>query len=192
MHGPRARHVRDVFSLFDIETLWKKGMPLVDYILGAEPDGGVFAIGYCDNTYQKKMLRYYKMGEGPFYLFYRHYHLCHIEAMSSIAEACLYDKSLLKPLFGLRTNVFAYAKRNLLEGEKLDGIGGYACYGLIENCRPEGMPSGLPICLAEDVTLRRDIAKDEKILMSDVTYDPGRFDFEMYSKALKLPSIATS
>lgn len=185
MHGPKAGNVQEVFQLFDFERLWKDRRPFVDYILGAEPGGGVFAIGFCDNDYQQHMLNYYKMGRGPFYLFYRPYHLCHIEAMSSVADAVLHGKALIQPEAGFRTNVYAYAKRDLMRGERLDGIGGYACYGLIENCAgPEGN-SGLPICLADDITLSRDIHKDEKILMSDVGYDQTRRDFELYAKALK-------
>jgi len=153
----------------------------VDYILGAEPDGGIFAVGYCDD-YQRGMLSYYKMGDGPFYLFYRPHHLCHVEAMRTVAEAVLDDRPLFQPTYGFRTNVYAYAKRDLRQGDELDGIGGYTYYGLIENCLLEN--PGLPILLADGVTLKRDISKGEKILMRDVAYDPERFEFKLYTKAL--------
>ena len=135
MYGPRANHVQDVFALFDFDALWKDRRPLVDYILGAEPTGGVFVIGYTDDEYQQNTLAWFppKMGPGPFYLFYRPYHLGHFEAMASVAEVVLNGRAVLKPDFGFQTNVYAYAKRNLHKGEKLDGIGGYTCYGLIEN-----------------------------------------------------------
>jgi predicted homoserine dehydrogenase-like protein len=185
MHGPQANHLQDVFHLFDFNALWKNKQPLVDYILGTEPGGGVFAIGYCEDPYQKSMLSYYKMGEGPFYLFYRPYHLCHIEAMACLAEAFLDGRSLLQPMHGFRANVYAYAKRELSQGEKLDGIGGYTCYGLIENCPQNKDSLGLPICLAEGVTLKRDVSKDERILMSDIHEVHDRFDFTLYAKALE-------
>lgn len=165
MHGPRAGHVREIFHLFDFDTLWEDKQPFVDYILGAKPDGGVFAVGHCGNEYQRGMLSYYKMGHGPYYLFYRPYHLCHIEAMTTVAQAFIDGKPLMQPAFGFQTNVYAYAKRNLRERENLDGIGGYTCYGLIENCAQNEEHPGLPICLTEDVILKRDVAKDEKILM---------------------------
>jgi len=92
-------------------------------------------------------------------------------------------KSLLEPSAGFVTNVFARAKQDLRAGDTLDGIGGYACYGLIENSPATGQHPGLPICIAEDVTLKRDIAKDEPILLSDIHYDPNRFDFELYRQA---------
>ncbi len=185
MQGPRASHVRDIFHLFDFDKLWRDKQPFVDYLLGAEPGGGVFIVGYCDDDYQKSMLSYYKMGAGPFYLFYRPYHLCHVEAMGCVAEAFLDGQPFLQPIHGFRTNVYAYAKRDLRKGEKLDGIGGYTCYGLIENCTQGTNRVGLPICLAEGVTLKRDVFRDEKIPLSDVQYDPDRSAFALYERSLK-------
>ncbi len=186
MKGPPARHVSEVFTLFDLPTLWKERRPFVDYLLGSEPNGGVFIIAYCEDKFQKEMLRYYKMGDGPFYLLYRPYHLCHIEAMRTVAEAFLEKRTLLEPRFGFRTNVYAYAKRDLQEGESLDGLGGYACYGLIENSQDNGENPGLPVCLAENVTLKRSVKKDEKIGMKDVSYNSRNFEFETYFKALEV------
>lgn len=184
MHGPPADYVKDVFNLLDIRTQFEEKGPFVDYILGAQPGGGVFIIGRCDNPYQKSMLSYYKMGEGPFYLFYRPYHLCHIEAMESVARAYLDKTPLLQPNFGFQTNVFAYAKKDLKEGETLDGIGGYTSYGVIENCLDESN-NGLPLCLANNLTLSRSVAKDEKIKFSDVGYDQNSYEFKLYLKALQ-------
>ena len=187
MHGPRAAHVREVPALFDLRGMWERHGPVVDYVLGAEPKGGVFAVGYSDDDYQRRMLAWFPslLGEGPFYVFYVPYHLCHVEAMKTVADVALDRRPLLQPTHGFRTNVYAYAKRGLRAGERLDGIGGYACYGLIENCGGNGDNPGLPICLADDVVLTRDIGKDEKILLSDVRYDSARADFAMYGKALQ-------
>lgn len=179
MHGPRAKHVRDVPQLFDLASFRERGAPVVDYILGAEPDGGVFVAAYCDHPYQQQMLRYYKMGDGPFYTLVRPMHLCHIEAMRCVFEA-LAGISLMEPLHGMRTNVFARAKKTLRAGESLDGLGGHTTYGLIENCPAGALPAGLPSCLAEDVRLRRDVTQDEAIRLADVEFDAGRADFAAY------------
>lgn len=184
MHGPRAGHVREVFELFDFPAIRRSGVPVVDYLLGAEPNGGVFTVGYCDNDYQRSMLSVLKMGDGPFYLYYRFNHLCHVEAMSTVAEAYLRHRSLLQPAHGFRTNVHAYAKRPLRRGERLDGMGGYTCYGLIENVDPDDPRPGLPVCLADDVTLRRDMARDERIRLEDVEVDRHRADFALFAKAV--------
>ena len=183
MHGPKANHVHEALRLFDFDALWKNKKPFVDYILGADPGGGVFVVGHCDTPYQREMLSYYKMGEGPYYVFYRPYHLCHIEAIASTINAVSESQPLMQPDFGFQTNVYAYAKRDLHQGETLDGIGGYTCYGLIENCTDKLTIPGLPVCLADQVILKRDITKDQKIFMSDVIYDPDRPDFSFYDKA---------
>ncbi|MGA9347919.1 MAG: homoserine dehydrogenase [Anaerolineae bacterium] len=188
MHGPRMHDIYEVFDHFDFEMLWDGTQPLVDYVLGAKPRGGVFAIGFTDNEYQQTTLAWFppEMGPGPFYLFYRPYHLGHFESMASVAMAALDRRSVLKPDFGFQTNVYAYAKRDLYEGETLDGIGGYTCYGMIENCVDNQDHPGLPICLAEDVTLKRNVHKDEKMYMDDVAYNSHRSDFALFFKALEL------
>lgn len=185
MSGPRAGDVREVSQWFDFASIRAESNACVDYILGAYPGGGVYAVGFCDHAYQRSMMEYYKMGPGPFYLFYRPYHLCHVEAMDCIVQAVMDGFSLLEPVYGFRTNVFAYAKRDLKAGEKLDGIGGYACYGLIDNCG--GGHPGLPICLAEDIVLLHDIARDSPILMSDAELPVSRCDFDLYRRALSMP-----
>jgi predicted homoserine dehydrogenase-like protein len=188
MAGPRMKHVREVFRCFDFDALWRDRQPCVDYILGAEPGGGVFVIGHSDHPYQRQMMAYYKMGPGPYYLFYRPYHLCHVEAMRTVVDAVA-GKCLLKPDFGFRTNVYAYAKVDLKAGAVLDGMGGHAGYGQIENCADNQRDPGLPICLAEQVTLKRAISKGDKILLRDVAHDPQSYDFKLFAKSVKISDV---
>lgn len=183
MMGPSAGHVSEVPRLFDLEALWEERKPFVDYILGAEPGGGIFAVGYHKHPYQQSMMEYYKMGKGPFYLFYRPYHLCHVEAIASVAEPFLYEKALLQPRKGFQADVYAYAKTDLKAGDTLDGMGGYTCYGMIENCvEPNGL-NRLPILLADDVVLRKDIPRDGKINFEDVEVRAHDYAFEVAAKA---------
>jgi len=188
MYGPRIADIYDVFDHFDFDTLWEGREPVVDYVLGARPKGGVFAIGYTEDEYQQHTLSWFppEMGPGPFYLFYRPYHLGHFESMASIATAALDGRAVLKPEFGFRTNVYAYAKRDLRKGETLDGMGGYACYGKIENTVGNDVQPGIPICLAEDVTLLADVPKDQKILLKDVEVDREDYAFALHEEAMKL------
>jgi len=174
---------------FDFEAIRAGGKGVVDYVLGSRPYGGVFVVGYCPDKYQQSMLGWFpsEVGKGPFYVFDRPYHLVHIEAMKCVAEAVLDRQALLQPTYGFRTNVYTYAKRDLHKGESLDGIGGYTCYGLIENCTENRTHPGVPICLAEEVTLRRDLRQDEKIFMEDILYRPDRLDFQLYSLAAEVP-----
>jgi predicted homoserine dehydrogenase-like protein len=187
MLGPRVKDVYEVFQHFDFRTLWNGKTPLVDYVLGATPPGGVFVVGFNDHPHQMETLSWYpcRLGPGPFYVFHRPYHLGHIEVMAGIAEAFLDGRAVMQPSCGFVTNVYAYAKKDLRQGDPLDGAGGYAAYGLIENCADNQLRPGLPICLAEDVTLRRAIRKDEKILLDDVAHQPSDPRFETFRLALQ-------
>jgi predicted homoserine dehydrogenase-like protein len=87
MHGPRSEKVQDVFKLFDFPALWADRQPSVDYILGAEPGGGVYAIGYCDHPYQQDMPRTTRW-DAIVPSFYRPCHLCHVEALNASLTRC--------------------------------------------------------------------------------------------------------
>lgn len=183
MTGPPAHSVEEVRSLYDFTGMWDGRNGVVDYLLGASPGGGVFVVGHSDDTYQRDMMAYYKMGPGPFYTFYRPYHLCHVEAMRGVAEAVLDGQALLAPEQGWRTNVFAYAKKDLRAGDRLDGLGGYTCYGQIENCAPDGENDGVPICLADDIVVRAEVRRDQRLTLADVDLPAERSDVRLYREA---------
>ncbi|MCF8233838.1 MAG: hypothetical protein K9G67_15615 [Bacteroidales bacterium] len=92
----------------------------------------------------------------------------------------------MKSEFGFRTNIFADAKKDLRRGEVLNGIGGYTIYGLLENYSEFNDNRDLPVCLAENVILEKDLAKDNRILMTDVKIPDKRFDFQLYSESTRL------
>jgi predicted homoserine dehydrogenase-like protein len=68
----------------------------------------------------------------------------------------------------------------------LDGLGGYNCYGLIENCKPLNGRNRLPILLAEHVKLKRDVRKDEMINFEDVIYDATDYAFDLFFKTIEV------
>ena len=146
----------------------------MDYALGAEPHTGVFVIVYEEKGRKQKELAYFKMGDGPFYVFYTPFHLPHIQIASTIARAALLHDPTVVPLGGPVCEVVAVAKRDLQAGEVLDGIGGFMAYGTIDSAeivRAEGL---LPIGVAEGCRLARDILKDTLIRYDDVHIPPGR------------------
>jgi predicted homoserine dehydrogenase-like protein len=170
MLGPRMTEAIDMFQHFEFGRLWSPGAPpLVDYALGAKPRGGVFVVGHTDDAYQRKMLGWFppEIGPGPFYLLTRPYHLIHLEALRSVLEVARRKRSLLAPRHGLRTEVVGYAKKPLAPGDRLDGPGGFSCYGLIEN-RSEAAEPGFPICLSHEARLSRAVGRDQRIAWADV------------------------
>lgn len=172
MYGPRCSHVTEATNLFPMEQMMDTG--LVDYVLGAEPGGGVFVLGYNENKIQQQYLNYYKMGEGPLYTFYTPYHLCHLEAPLTAARAVLFGDHSVAPLAGPVCDVITKAKKNLKAGEILDGIGGFTCYGELEKaaiCQQENL---LPMGLTADCTLKKDIPMDQPITYDDIILPQDR------------------
>ncbi len=186
MYGHRMKHVNEIFNYVNFDEVWDREHPLVDYVLGAEPKGGVFVVAHTSDKFQQYTFNWFPpdVGPGPYYIFSRPYHLGHIEAMHCVAEAWLDGTARLQPAFGMRTNVHTYAKRNLRTGEKLDGMGGFNSYGLIENLDEHPASPGLPILLNENLTLKRDIPKDGRISLDDVEYNPQNKAFQLYFEAL--------
>jgi predicted homoserine dehydrogenase-like protein len=78
MEGRRLAHVRDLVDLYDPKELLEQGV--VEYVLGAEPGSGAFVIGYNDDPMLMPYMSYFKLGDGPLYMFYRPFHLTHLEA----------------------------------------------------------------------------------------------------------------
>lgn len=172
MYGHQCAHVKDLLTKFKVADFARGG--LVDFVLGAEPHTGAFVMGYNDHPIKKKYMSYFKFGEGPLYMFYTPYHLPHMQLPHSVARAVLFKDPTLAPIGAPVCDTMAVAKRDLKAGEKLDGMGGFTCYGLIdsyENCRRGDY---LPMALSVDCRLKRNIAKDQPLSYRDVELPAGR------------------
>ncbi|MEM9601220.1 MAG: NAD(P)-dependent oxidoreductase [Pseudomonadota bacterium] len=172
MYGPTCSHVTEAPGLFDLDELRQGG--LVDYILGAEPGPGVFVLGYNENPILQQYASYLKMGDGPLYTFYVPYHLPHLETPLTVARAVLFEDAAATPLAGPVADVLTVAKTDLRAGDTLDGIGGFHCFGSIDNYATSVELNALPMSLSEGCVLTRDIAKDTVITYADVTVPEGR------------------
>lgn len=172
MEGRRLDHVRDLVDLYDPKELREHG--LVEYVLGAEPGSGAFVIGYNDDPMLMPYMSYFKLGDGPLYMFYRPFHLTHLEAPLSVARAVLFGDATIAPQGGPVCEVATIAKHDLEAGEELDGIGGYTCYGLIDNVENARRDDALPIGLAAGARLNRAVAQDQTVTYADVTLPEGR------------------
>ena len=172
MEGRRLAHVRDLLDLYDPKELLEQG--LVEYVLGAEPGSGAFVIGYNDDPQLMPYMSYFKLGDGPLYMFYRPFHLTHLEAPLSVARAVLFGDATIAPAGPPVCEVATIAKRDMEAGEELDGIGGYNCYGLIDNVEDARRADVLPIGLADGARLTRPVGKDQPISNADVTLPQGR------------------
>ena len=189
MLGHKMKHVNEIFNYINFDEVWNGKNPLVDYVLGAEPKGGVFVVAHTADKFQQYTFNWFPpdVGPGPYYVFSRPYHLGHIEAMQCIAEAYLEGTARLQPVFGMKSNVITYAKRDLKAGDILDGMGGFQNYGLNENLDENNKP-GLPVLLCDNLKLKRDVPKDQRIALEDVEFNGDEQSFSMYFQALEISS----
>jgi predicted homoserine dehydrogenase-like protein len=171
---PSGTHLKDVMDQYPLDVLLE-GPGIVDYVVGAEPGPGVFVLGTHDDPRQQHFLNLYKLGEGPLYLFYTPYHLCHFEVPITCARAVLFHDAAIAPLGAPRVEVVATAKINLKAGETLDGIGQYMTYGQCETAAIVQDQQLLPMGLAGGCILKRDMQVDQVITYADVIVPADRF-----------------
>jgi predicted homoserine dehydrogenase-like protein len=182
MYGPAADHCDEAIGLFPEEQMLDGG--LSDYLLGANPGPGVFVIGYNNDETSRTYAEYFKRGEGPFHVFYTPYHFPHIEIPLTAARAAIFNDPCITPLGAPAVEVITVAKTDLKAGGTLDGFGGFATYGLLDNYDRTRKENLLSISLSEGCVLKRDIPKDQVITRDDVTLPEGRLCDKLYAEQL--------
>jgi predicted homoserine dehydrogenase-like protein len=165
-------HVDELTKYYDADELRELG-GIIDYVVGASPNPGVYCIAEHTDPKQRHYLNLYKLGEGPLYSLYTPWHLCHFEVPTTVARVCLFNDADV-PLAGPRVEVCACAKKDLKAGEVLDEYGHYMTYGEAVNTDEMRRERYLPEGLVEGCKLKRDIAKDAVITYDDVDLPPGR------------------
>jgi predicted homoserine dehydrogenase-like protein len=172
MKGYPCAHVNDMLTQFTVDDFAREGQ--VEYSLGAAPHTGAFVMCMNAHPEKRRLMAYLKMGEGPLYMFYTPYHLPPWQIAHSVARAVLFNDPTITPRGAPVCDSIAYAKRDLKAGERLDGMGGFTCYGLVERyevCRRENT---LPMAVSLDCVLKRDIMKDQPVTYADVQLPADR------------------
>lgn len=173
MHGPSTDrdHLHEIFRLKEDGGILGK-MGVVDYGIGRVAPG-VFLIVRTDHPRLREAMVLRDMGYGPYYTLFRPYHLCSIEVPLTCASLTIRRKSNMVPLDRLVSEVFAVAKRDLLAGDILDGIGGTCFYSLIDTYENAKAQCLLPIGLAKGARVTRPVKKDAPITCDDVEVKPS-------------------
>lgn len=162
--GPSAPTLEEGGTLLAREAE-KTGAPVADYVLQAGGKGEVFIIAKHDAP--PDQLRYYKLGDGPYFLIGRNFHLGHFEIPLTLDR-------VLHGLPGPMTvsedgpfSVAAIAKRDLPLGHKVSkAVGSFDLRGVAVRCadRPEHVPIGL----LENCRLRRPVRAGDMIQWGDI------------------------
>jgi predicted homoserine dehydrogenase-like protein len=170
MYGPETT-VPELANVFrpaaDGGVLDRSGV--VDYATGPVAPG-VFVVGRSDHPTVIDEMAYLSMGQGPYYAFYRPYHLASLEAPLTVATAALDRVSTLEPV-AWKAEVVATAKRDLRPGDRIDGIGGSTVYGVADSADAVAAGGLLPLGLAARATVVRDVAIDQPLAYEDVELD---------------------
>lgn len=166
-------HVDELTTRFDVDMLRELG-GIVDYVVGAKPNPGVFCLAEHTDPKQRHYLNLYKLGEGPLYSFYTPWHLCHFEVPNTVARVVLFGDTAGVPFRGSVVEVCATAKRDLKAGEVLDDYGHYMTYGEAENSDVMRRERLLPEGIVEGCRLKHDVPKDQTLTYEDVELPVGR------------------
>jgi predicted homoserine dehydrogenase-like protein len=152
---------------------------MVEVVSSLERDGrpvfrdlrwGVYVVLKAPNDYARTCFKEYGLktdSSGWYAAMYKPYHLIGLELGVSVLSAALRREPTGQPR-GFRGDAVAVAKRTLSAGEMLDGEGGYTVWGKLVPAERSLKEGALPIGLAHNVRLLRDIAAGEVLRRSDV------------------------
>jgi predicted homoserine dehydrogenase-like protein len=166
----------------------------VEVISSLERDGrpvfrdlrwGVFVTFEAGSAYVERCFTQYGLvtdESGRYAAMYKPFHLIGLELGISVASVGLRGEPTGRP-DGWRADAVATAKRDLRQGEILDGEGGHLVYGRLMPAAASLATSALPIGLAHGARLGKPVAGGEVLRWGDVEVDPGseavRFRREM-------------
>ena len=174
MHGPSA--TREELSsvlcpVADGGVLSKKGC--VDFSIGKGVAPGVFVIAEMDHPRLRERMSDLKLGAGPYYTFFRPYHLTSLEVPLTCARAVLYGKADMVPLDKPVAEVCALAKRDLKPGETLDAIGEYMYRSWIMTVDDARGAGAVPCGLLEGGRVTAPVKKGELLTFDNAAPDPA-------------------
>jgi predicted homoserine dehydrogenase-like protein len=172
MHGPSAPLDTLATTFCPREEgglLTRKGV--VDFTTARGVAPGVFAIAEMRHPRLRERMNDLALGEGPYFTFYRPYHLTSLEVPLSAAAAVLYGQSHMRPLPQPVAEVGARAKRDLSPGETLDAIGEYGYRGFALARADALAQHALPLGLAQGARVTAPIARGEYLTYANCVPD---------------------
>jgi predicted homoserine dehydrogenase-like protein len=161
-------------------VLFGKGQ--VEVISSLERDGrpiaydirfGVFVVFEGDTEYIRNCFKEYMVRTDPsgrYACLYKRWHLIGLEVGISVASVGL-RREATGVASCFNADVVATAKRDLKAGETLDGEGGYTVWGKLFQAPASLALGGLPLGLAHDVRLARDVQQGKSLSWADVVID---------------------
>jgi predicted homoserine dehydrogenase-like protein len=174
MHGPAA--IREDLNKVLVPqghggVLSKVGC--VDYSIGKGVAPGVFVVADMSHPRISERMEDLKMGKGPYFTFFRPYHLTSLEVPLTCARVVLYGKADMVPLAKPVAEVCAVAKKDLRPGDKLDAIGEYTYRAWIMTAPEAKAANAIPCGLLEGGSVTAAIRKGELITSANAAPPPN-------------------
>ncbi len=136
---------------------------------------GTYVVIEGETDYARRCFKEYAMlpdNGGKYAALYRPIHMIGLELGISVASCALRNEPTGAPT-GFRSDVVATAKRALKAGEMLDGEGGFCVWGKQTPADVSLKQELLPLGLAHNVKLKRNIPEGGALKWDDVAYDPN-------------------
>lgn len=136
---------------------------------------GVYVVFEAPTDYAAACFAQYGLktdASGRYAAMYKPYHLIGLELSISVLSAALRGEPTGQSR-EFRADVVAVAKRDLRQGEMLDGEGGYTVWGRAMPAADSLRAGALPIGLAHRVALRRGVARGAVLTWDDVAAMDG-------------------
>jgi len=162
---------------------------VVDYSTGKGVAPGVFVIAEMRHPRIWERMEDLKIGQGPYFTFYRPYHLTAMEVPLSCARAVLYGKADMVPLMQRSAEVCAVAKRDLKPGEELDFIGLYTYRAFTLTVEDAQAKKALPCGLLRGAKITAPIKAGELITAANCAPNPDQWIARLRQEQDKLLGI---
>lgn len=164
MQGPKATDVTK--AAIDLARgAAERGLAIADYVL-APGNAGVFVVGTHDKS-EWKALNYLKLGDGPYYVLVRPFHLCQYEIIKTLRRVLSGGGVLLNNSSKPTISIVGIAKTELSPGTRIDrALGGFQVRG--EAAKIADVRNHVPIGLIQNAVVRRAIAPGQIITYDDV------------------------
>lgn len=159
-----------------VSSLQRDGTPIPNDIRK-----GVWVCFRGDSDYIKNCFEEYQVTTDPsgrYMTLFKKWHLIGLELAYSVASIGLRGEAtgVARHFNG---DVVALAKRNLKAGEILDGEGGYTVSGGLRPARTSVEAGMVPLGLAHNVKLLRDVPDGQPVTWSDVEADTGNAAYKL-------------
>ncbi|HEY4198989.1 MAG TPA: NAD(P)H-dependent oxidoreductase [Devosiaceae bacterium] len=192
MHGPAADRDQLAKVLIPSQAggvLTRKGV--VDYTVGKGVAPGVFVVVEATHPRIIERMDDLHVGHGPYYSFFRPYHLTSLEVPLTAARIMLYGKPDMVPLPQPVAEVCAVAKRDLKAGETFDAIGETCYRSFTMTIQDARRLHALPVGLLEGGKVTAPVRKGELLTVANALPDASTNLFRLRQRQDQMLAVST-